>query len=75
MQRLSALPEVEEVQGGAEWVESLAQWQRLFQLAGLGVGAVLALAAILTVTTATTLVLHSAATRWRSCGWWAPPRA
>ena len=58
VQRLSALPEVEEVQGGAEWVESLAQWQRLFQLTGLVVGAVLALAAILTVTTATTLVLH-----------------
>ena len=58
VQRLTALPEVEEVQGGAEWVESLAQWQRLFQLTGLGVGAVLALAAILTVTTATTLVLH-----------------
>lgn len=58
VQRLSALSEVEEVQGGAEWVESLAQWQRLFQLTGLGVGAVLALAAILTVTTATTLVLH-----------------
>jgi cell division transport system permease protein len=56
--RLSALPEVEEVQGGAEWVESLAQWRRLFQSVGLGVGAVLALAAILTVTTATTLVLH-----------------
>jgi cell division transport system permease protein len=59
VQRLSALPEVEEVQGGAEWVESLAQWQRLFELTGLGVGAVLALAAILTVTTATTLVLHA----------------
>ena len=59
VQRLAALPEVEEVQGGAEWVDSLAQWQRLFQLTGLGVGAVLALAAILTVTTATTLVLHA----------------
>jgi cell division transport system permease protein len=59
VERLSALPEVDEVQGGAEWVESLAQWQRLFQLTGLGVGAVLALAAILTVTTATTLVLHA----------------
>jgi cell division transport system permease protein len=59
VQRLTALPEVDEVQGGAEWVESLAQWQRLFQLTGLGVGAVLALAAILTVTTATTLVLHA----------------
>ncbi|MBI2524489.1 MAG: ABC transporter permease [Candidatus Rokubacteria bacterium] len=58
VQQLVALPEVEEVQGGAEWVESLAQWRRLFQLTGLGVGAVLALAAILTVTTATTLVLY-----------------
>jgi cell division transport system permease protein len=56
--RLAALPEVEEVLGGAEWVESLAQWQRLFQVIGLAVGAALALAAILTVTTATTLVLH-----------------
>lgn len=56
--RLSALPEVEDVQGGAEWVEGLARWQRLFEIMGLGVGAVLALAAILTVTTATTLVLH-----------------
>ena len=55
---LSALPEVEDVQGGARWVDGLAQFQRLFQLVGLGVGAVLALAAILTVTTATTLVLH-----------------
>src|SRR4029450_12562917 len=59
VQRLSTMSEVDEVQGGAEWVESLAQWQRLFQLTGLGVGAVLALAAILTVTTATTLVLHA----------------
>ena len=58
VRRLSALPEVEDVQGGAQWVEGLAQFQRLFQLVGLGVGAVLALAAILTVTTATTLVLH-----------------
>ena len=57
-QRLTALAEVEDVQGGAQWVEGLAQFQRLFQLVGLGVGAVLALAAILTVTTATTLVLH-----------------
>jgi cell division transport system permease protein len=58
VQRLAALPEVEDVQGGSQWVEGLAQFQRLFQLVGLGVGAVLALAAILTVTTATTLVLH-----------------
>ncbi len=58
VQRLTAMAEVEEVQGGAEWVEGLAQWQRLFQVLGLGIGAVLALAAILTVTTGTTLVLH-----------------
>ena len=57
--RLAALPEAEEVQGGAEWVEGLARWQHLFQVVGLVVGAVLALAAILTVTTATTLVLHA----------------
>lgn len=56
--RLATLPEVDEVQGGAQWVEGLAQFQHLFQLVGLLVGAVLALAAILTVTTATTLVLH-----------------
>jgi cell division transport system permease protein len=59
VQRLSALAEVEEVQGGTEWVEWLAQLQRLLQVLGLAVGAVLALAAILTVTTATTLVLHA----------------
>src|SRR5262245_53885685 len=56
--RLAALPEVEEVQGGSQWVDGLAQFRRLFQGVGLVVGAVLALAAILTVTTATTLVLH-----------------
>ena len=56
--RLMALPEVDDVQGGAQWVQGLAHFQRLFQVVGLGVGAVLALAAILTVTTATTLVLH-----------------
>src|SRR5712691_10475276 len=56
--RLVALPEVEEVQGGSQWVEGLEQFRRLFQGVGLVVGAVLALAAILTVTTATTLVLH-----------------
>jgi len=59
IQRLSALAEVEEVQGGTEWVEWLAQLQGLLQVIGLAVGAVLALAAILTVTTATTLVLHA----------------
>jgi len=58
LQRLAAFPEAEEVAGGLEWVERLAHWQRLLTTIGLGVGAVLALAAILTVTTATTLVLH-----------------
>jgi cell division transport system permease protein len=56
--RLSGLPEVEDVQGGGQWVEGLAHFQRLLQLVGLSVGAVLGLAAILTVTTATTFVLH-----------------
>jgi cell division transport system permease protein len=56
--RLGELPEVEEVQGGAQWVEGLGRVQRLFSWIGLAVGAVLALAATLTVTTATTLVLH-----------------
>jgi len=59
IERLAALPEVEEVEGGLEWIERLAHWQRLLAAIGLGVGAVLALAAILTVTTATTLVLHA----------------
>jgi len=40
-------------------VERLSDWQRLLVLIGLGLGATLALAAILTVTTATTLVLHA----------------
>ena len=57
--RLSAMPESEEVVGGLEWVERLAHWRRLLQMIGLGVGALLALAAILSVTTATTLVLHA----------------
>jgi cell division transport system permease protein len=57
--RLSALPEAEEVVGGLEWVERLAHWRRLLQMIGLGVGALLGLAAILSVTTATTLVLHA----------------
>ena len=56
--QLSALPEAEEVSGGLDWIERLARGQRLLEIIGLGVGAVLALAAILTVTTATTLVLH-----------------
>ncbi len=59
IERLQRLPEAEEVAGGVEWVERLAQWRRLLNLAGAGVGAVLGLAAIVTVTTATTLVLHA----------------
>src|SRR5262245_39370639 len=57
--RLGALPEVEEVVGGVEWVDRLAHWQRLLQMMGLGIGALLGVAAVLTVTTATTLVLHA----------------
>jgi cell division transport system permease protein len=56
--RLSGLPEADEIGGGIDWIERLARGQRLLDVIGLGVGAVLALAAILTVTTATTLVLH-----------------
>jgi cell division transport system permease protein len=57
--RLAALPETDEVAGGGDWVERLAHWQRLLATIGLSVGAVLAVAAILTVTTATTLILHA----------------
>lgn len=57
--RLAALPETDEVAGSGDWVERLAHWQRLLATIGLGVGAVLAIAAILTVTTATTLILHA----------------
>ena len=57
--RLSALPETDEVGGGVEWMERFAQGQRLLWLFALGVGSVLAVAAILTVTTATTIVLHA----------------
>src|SRR2546425_9537926 len=56
--RLAALPEADEVAGSADWIERLSQWQRLLTTIGLGVGAVLSVAAILTVTTATTLILH-----------------
>jgi cell division transport system permease protein len=58
VERLSALPEAEDVSGGVEWIDRLARVQRLVTLVGLGFGGVLAVAAILTVTTATTLVLH-----------------
>lgn len=57
--RLAALPEADEVAGGSEWIERLAQGRRLLNVIGFGIGAVLALAAILTVTTATTLVLYA----------------
>jgi cell division transport system permease protein len=57
--RLSALPETEEVGGGLEWMDRFAHGQRLLWLFALGVGAVLAGAAILTVATATALVLHA----------------
>lgn len=56
--RLSALSEADDIGGGIDWIERLARGQRLLEVIGLSVGAVLALAAILTVTTATTLVLH-----------------
>ncbi len=57
--QLQALPEAEEVAGSVDWVERLSQWQRLVTTIGLGIGAVLAVAAILTVTTSTTLILHA----------------
>src|SRR5438093_6435414 len=57
--RLAALPEADEVAGSVDWVEQLSHWQLLLTTIGLGVGAVLGIAAILTVTTATTLVLHA----------------
>jgi cell division transport system permease protein len=57
--RLATLPEADEVAGSADWVERFSHWQRLLTTIGLGVGAVLAAAAILTVTTATTLILHA----------------
>jgi cell division transport system permease protein len=57
--RLTALPEAEEVGGGVDWIDRFAHGQRLLWLFGLGVGAVLAGAAILTVATATALVLHA----------------
>jgi cell division transport system permease protein len=59
IERLAALPEAEEVAGGSQWIERLAQGRRLLNVIGVSVGAVLGLAAILTVTTATTLVLHA----------------
>ena len=59
VERLESLPEAEEVAGSADWVERLSQWQRLLTTIGLGIGAVLAIAAFLTVATATTLILHA----------------
>jgi len=57
--RLTALPDTDEVGGGLDWMDRFAQGQRLLWLFGLAVGAVLAGAAILTVATATALVLHA----------------
>ena len=57
--RLAALPEVEDVQGGTAWIERASHWQRLLQLVGVGIGLLLGLAAVVTITTATTLALHS----------------
>jgi len=59
VERLASLPEAEEVAGSVDWVERLSQWQRLLTTIGLGIGAVLAIAAFLTVATATTLILHA----------------
>ena len=59
IERLAALPEADEIAGGSQWIERLAQGRGLLNAIGVGVGAVLGLAAILTVTTATTLVLHA----------------
>jgi cell division transport system permease protein len=56
--RLAALPEADDIEGGVEWVERLSNWQRLLTTIGLAIGATLGLAAVLTVTTSTTLVLH-----------------
>jgi cell division transport system permease protein len=57
--RLTALPETDEIGGGMEWMDRFAHGQRLLWLFALVVGAVLAGAAILTVATATALVLHA----------------
>jgi cell division transport system permease protein len=56
--RLATLTETDEVGGGLEWMDRFAQVQRLLWMFGLAVGTVLAGAAILTVATATALVLH-----------------
>ena len=58
VKRLATLPEAEEVGGGADWMERFAHGHRLAWLFALGVGAVLAGATVLTVITATTLVLQ-----------------
>jgi len=59
VERLASMAETEEVQGGTVWVERLAHWQRLMRLLGLAIGSLLAVAAVFTITTATTLVLHA----------------
>src|SRR5581483_11935943 len=49
--RLAALPEVDEVQGGSQWVDGLAQFRRLFQGVGLVIGAEHEAAAIVALAT------------------------
>lgn len=59
VRRLEALPEAEEVAGGVEWVERLASWRQALRVLGVGLGALLGLAAVLSVVTATRLILHA----------------
>jgi cell division transport system permease protein len=59
MAALAALPEADEIAGGTEWIARLAHWRKLLQALSVGVGGILGVAAVLTVTTATTLVLHA----------------
>ena len=59
VERLVAMPEVEDVHGSTAWVERAAHWQRLIQIVGVGIGLLLGLAAVVTITTATTLALHA----------------
>jgi cell division transport system permease protein len=59
VERLGAMPEVEDVHGGTAWIERASHWQRLLQIVGVGIGLLLGLAAVVTITTATTLALHA----------------
>jgi cell division transport system permease protein len=57
--RVAAMPEVEDVHGSTASVQRASHWQGLLQLIGVGIGALLGLGAIVTITTATTLALHA----------------